>query len=658
MSEADEMAELLEDILDDSQLQIDGYAYAWYFWVGVVTVVFVAFSFNAARKLTLVRRLRDAANGKVTPAMPANPLMKLLATVTAMGREMTYLQLTPTAKWRVFKVPTLGTAILVLTHLCFVLALEFIDNNVEGEQHWQALGVRAGWLAVAQMPLLILLIGKNNIIGLLTGTSYERLNVFHRWTSRIMLLMAILHFGYQSYGWQKQGVMTLEWQTDDCPITGIAAFAILLWMNLSTIAPFRTWPSYEFFVVQHIITFIGFIVAVIYHLPSTALSSRVYVYVPIGLYLLDRIVRTLWYAYLNLRVSRATLTALEGGVTRIQLNNKSMQSSGWRPGSHVLISMPKFGYWQTHPATIASTPQSHNGDLIFLLKSHRGFTRTIMNYANNSATALLPHTKAEERESQNAQVVSHYALIDGPYGGTQSDMAAFDSVCLIAGSTGLTFVIAILQDLAQRASFKKPVFRHVHLVWCVKNSSWANWANDEINAAVEKLQAASIEVKVEVYVTCADSFTEQSNDPKECPCACDKSLGPCCCVIVDEEQEGEAIRENDEDAITPSISAAGRSNSSATDEKKAAQASSKLVATTAVRLPILPCAEFHSGRPEIEAILRRTVENAQGESGIAVCGPIGLGREVRNCVVKLSDQRAVHKGTGAQGIYLHVESFS
>ena len=56
---------------------------------------------------------------------------------------------------------------------------------------------------------------------------------------------------------------------------GIAAFALLLWMNLTTAAPMR-WFNYEFFVVQHIITFFGFIIATMMHLPSTALTSRAF----------------------------------------------------------------------------------------------------------------------------------------------------------------------------------------------------------------------------------------------------------------------------------------------------------------------------------------------------------------------------------------------
>ena len=46
--------------------------------------------------------------------------------------------------------------------------------------------------------------------------------------------------------------------TDSCPSTGITAYATLLWLNLSTLAPFRDF-SYEFFVIQDLIAFIGFI---------------------------------------------------------------------------------------------------------------------------------------------------------------------------------------------------------------------------------------------------------------------------------------------------------------------------------------------------------------------------------------------------------------
>ena len=64
-----------------------------------------------------------------------------------------------------------------------------------------------------------------------------------------------------------------------------------------------------------------------------------------------------------------------------------------------------------------------------------------------------------------------------------------------------------------------------------------------------------------------------------------------------------------------------------------------------------------SGRPHPRSIIRKVLEQALGESGVVVCGPEGLVDDVRASVVALSDERAIHKGTGAQGVYLHTEAF-
>lgn len=60
----------------------------------------------------------------------------------------------------------------------------------------------------------------------------------------------------------------------------------------------------------------------------------------------------------------------------------------------------------------------------------------------------------------------------------------------------------------------------------------------------------------------------------------------------------------------------------------------------------------------MEDLVWELADQAEGEMGVFACGPLGLSTGIRNTVAKISDERAVHKGTGAEGIYLHVESFS
>ncbi|KAK9388443.1 ferric reductase NAD binding domain-containing protein [Lipomyces mesembrius] len=612
--------DFLQLILDDSELQVVGNAYARAFWYGIVVVIGIAAIFNIIRVMTLKLRIRMAAKKHVQSARPKNIVMRSIATVTALGREIAYPRISPASGPAWFKVPTFGTILLLLAYLAFVLVLEFSNDDVPGGQHYTALGIRSAWLAVAQVPLLILLAGKYNLIGLLTGTSYARLNVLHRWVARMLLLLATIHFGTQNYGWDQYGLRKLEWSTDTCPRTGIAAYAILLWLNLSTLAPFRYF-AYEFFVVQHLVTFFGFIIAAMMHLPSTALYSRVYIYIPIVLWFLDRVVRSLRYFYNNVRPGRATLEAMDGDVTRIRVTSKQVTS--WVPGAYVLLSIPAFGFGQSHPATIASAPSSHSNDLVFILKGHRGFTNHVLKSVKSSAAS-----KMEEETPPK----SYVALIDGPYGGQHSDFAAFDTVVLISGSTGVTFTLSILLDLAHRASTQSLPVRALEFIWVVKDISWIRWISDELTAANHQLRTAGIETAFSIFVTCDNNFSNFSTDEdKASGCQCDKSLGPCCCIDVADD-EGMMPTKSEESA-GPAVCSDRSDN-------------------------ILPCATLISGRPSFKPLLWRLLDDAEGETGIAVCGPLGLSMSVRNTTSAISDERAVHKGTGAQGIYLHAEDFS
>lgn len=62
-------------------------------------------------------------------------------------------------------------------------------------------------------------------------------------------------------------------------------------------------------------------------------------------------------------------------------------------------------------------------------------------------------------------------------------------------------------------------------------------------------------------------------------------------------------------------------------------------------------------RPDISQFIRAPIEATGGETAITVCGGKSLVAKVRNSTAKLSDERAVHKGTGANGIFLHVEEY-
>lgn len=544
-------------------------------------------------------------------------MTRSLATAVAILRELSYLHITPIRAAFWVKVPPYGSLFICAAYFAFIIALVFINNDIPGAQHYQALSIRAGWLGVAQVPLLVLLSSKMNLIGLLCNLSYERLNVYHRWVARGMLLLATFHFAFQSHGWNLYGLITLEWDTDLCPPTGMAAYAILLWMNLTTLAPLRQ-LSYKFFVIQHLLTYFGFTIALAYHVyGTTSPNATNYMYISAALYIVGQIVRFAWNSVKNLPPSNCTLTALDGGATRIRVSKKHVKR--WSPGSHARVYMPRFDLLQAHPATILSTPASHDGDLVFLLRSYRGFTRKIHNAATSDA---------------EAQQQSRYRLVvDGPYFSSHADFGCFDTLVLIAGSTGVTFTLSNLLDIAHRVKLQKPLIplRVIHFTWVIKKQSWISWVHEELQSAFEKLEDAGIEAYFNIYITCDNSITGNSglssSKPKVEGCQC---TGGCkCSQLADEEH-----------------SVAGQMA-----EKK------DLTLDNATNIGTTLYAAIRTGRPTFHHFLASVICQAQGETAVAVCGPLGLSASVRSAVVWASDELAVNKGSGLQGVYLHVENF-
>ncbi|MCJ1224586.1 hypothetical protein MMC12_001231 [Toensbergia leucococca] len=609
----------LTAILDDSELQLNDINYSTAFWWGIAVAICIAALCNLIFWITTATRLRAAAKNISFAARPSNKATKFVVTITAIIRTISYPQLAPNFLPSMIKLPSFGIIILLLIYLSFILALQFRNVSIAGDQHWQAIGLRAGWLSIAQLPLLILLAGKNNIIGCLTGVGYERLNILHRWVARCMLLTATMHFAYQSYGWNRLGLMQLEWATDTCAPTGMAAYAILLWMNLSTVAPLRN-LHYEFFVVQHILTFFGLVIALMYHLPSTAPRDRIYVWIPIGLYLLDRLTRSIRYGHNNARPALATLTALPDNVTGVRISSHKFKH--WTPGAFVLLSIPRFGICQSHPATIVSTPSSHGTNLIFLLRSHKGFTKRISASASASATSANTTIKGP-----------HIALFDGPYGGTRVDFAAFNCAILIAGSTGVTFTLPILLDIASRASTHRLPLRRISFIWAVKTAASTHWISAELASTATAIRNAGIELALNIFIT-QDGSTLP--DPS-CLCAADPAHR-CCCSTLKSAVPNPATPPHDDiknpiHHTSPSITAPNQPSET----------------HSGILL-------HHSGRPNIPRLLTEAVDGADGETGVAVCGPRGLSLCVRAEVAALCARR-VWGGRGEYGVFLHEEGF-
>jgi predicted ferric reductase len=577
-------------------------------------------------------------------------------------------------------------------------------------------------VAVAQLPLIFLLAGKNNIVGYLTGISYERINWLHRWCARCLLLTTTIHMGYFFADWAPYDYIGVQLKENTLVWKGVVAWAVLVWIVFSSMTPIRGW-SYEVFVLQHLVSFAVLIGFVYIHTPA---EVHIYVWVSVALFFFDRVVRLLRVLYANISffhpkqrtagtmsgvwACKAEFTPLSNKTTRIVIQHPPIS---WKPGQHVFLSCQSVVPLQSHPFTVASIPK--DGKMEFLVKAENGGTKRFFKHAEKThgLPASLPGS------------CTRTVAIEGPYGCIRP-LRQFDTVVLLAGSTGATFTVPLLRDILQGwnenasperdpPSLFKPqtgaVTRHVRFVWVVRSRGQLAFFSEQLAAVSSGFQTLQddlkhIKLEITVYVTCDETFTEEhttflskisapdpnftaskipkstqhgaveyrsrtpslnekqkTDDSKEevrelrsnnslAPDVNEASCGPsqtCCCkTTVDETLSP--------DAISPPC-CCGSNKADNMSARHISRTSSARSSTTQQKPLLHPSISVFSGRPNPREIIRKSLEQAFGESAVVVCGPRGLISDVKSDVCSLSDERAVHKGTGAQGIYLHTESF-
>jgi predicted ferric reductase len=649
----------------------------------------------------LINRLRDSS---LTPAKPKSLFFNTYATLTAIVREISNATIHPLTIFNstyTIHFPPLGPVLIILANLITILVLSFYKLDTTDVWQWEDIGYSTGFIALCQLPLIFLLAGRQNIIGFLAGMSYADLNWFHRWAARTLWLTATIHMCFWFRDWARYDYIKYELYNDELTKRGFAAWCILTFIVVTSIRPIRG-LSYEVFVLQHLVTFIGFIVAVWMHVPD---EVKIWVWIPIGLLVFDRVARYTWGAYTNLAVfhrnksgkgSRvwthsATFTPMPSNITRVTIENPGIH---WKAGQHVFLTCHSIIPFQSHPFTIASLPEDEK--LEFFIRAEKGGTKRLFRYASKNDKVLGAVDSAPASRGRTV-------FVEGPYG-TLRSLRQFDSAVLLAGGMGATFTMPLLRDIASvwtkeskgeigQGSFQAKrlaATQRIRFVWVIKSRAQLSLFETQLHSVLADVAECRRrqpdyprELEVSIYITCDEKL-----DPPALP-------SPAQGVVtsgLDASYEKEISVEKDNISIH-SISANSSSTSEAVpapvgkgclpgggcccttqieDEDQintcACTCSGPAQANADILPPpstsdekTIPPREFSptilSGRPYPRTIIRKVLEKAEGESAVVVCGPPGLSDDVRRSVVYLSDERAVHKGTGAQGIYLHVENF-
>ncbi|ESK93889.1 putative iron reductase [Moniliophthora roreri MCA 2997] len=326
--------------------------------------------------------------------------------------------------------------------------------------------VRFGWITVGQYPFIILFATKNNLLGAMLGTGYEKLNFLHRFVGRLVIVSVNVHFLGYIYSWCIKGTFR-QHSSHPSIYWGIIGLICMNSLYLFSLSFFRS-RFYTLFVTNHILALSLLIPATILHMPA----CTPYVLAAVSLYGLDiflRVVKTK-FATAQLRVIP------ELGVTRVEILEIN---AGWRAGQHIRLrvcssGMGIFGWAEVHPFTIASCQETPEG-MVLMCKKAGDWTNKLYDLAQKSVA--LENTRLNELAAAAGLCLPGIGgkvrvMVEGPYGGPGLRMfASFSAAVFVAGGSGITFVLSAIKELIRADAKGESRVKVIELIWIVQDPS-------------------------------------------------------------------------------------------------------------------------------------------------------------------------------------------
>lgn len=513
--------------------------------------------------------------------------------------------------------PPIGRVLVLLSYWAMIIYFMSWNAVHDDVYYWERIGYRNAWVTMTQLPMMYMLSMKANPIGFLIGTGHERLNWLHRWVARTMFVTATVHGFHFWTEWVRADFVATQLEMMPLVKFGLGAWGILLWSVVVGFLPIRRlW--YELWLLQHVASSIVMLVVLYRHIPSNA---RYLLWMSISFLAFDRAARWAILLWQNVRWKsngstcqgqqhighRVSARAVGDSTTVLTIKDAHFK---WTAGQHIYLWIPRLGPLEAHPYTIACAHQLKGtcccNSIQLIVRKHAGFSKRVHNYASKNPNATLT------------------GFLSGPYG-VPPRWDIYETMVLIGASTGASFTIPILESAARAES--KACVKRIDVVLISKTAKEIEYYVQRAKDAAKVAREKGMDVRLHIAITGGSSLRD-SNLP-----------------LIQSQNEGKF------DSIEPadSFETSSHEKPRAVNDTSS-RPTSQCSASDSIR--------EYTSRPDIETLIREPVEQAWGETAVVVCGGAEVVARTRNCVSRLSDERAVHKGTGAQGICLHVEEYA
>ncbi|KAI5480795.1 ferric reductase transmembrane component 2 precursor [Pseudohyphozyma bogoriensis] len=156
----------------------------------------------------------------------------------------------------------------------------------------------------------------------------------------------------------------------------------------------------------------------------------------------------------------ATAQLLPGRTVRLTLNVP--RAVRWRPGQHIILTVPSVKFIQGHPYTITNVDErapgiaplggsvlkSEGTEIVLLIRAQKGFSKALWDYVVKQRQAKESAGVAAQDIARGVQVRALVSLPMGSAGRVTWD--DYESVLIICGGTGVTFGTAVLEYACRR----------------------------------------------------------------------------------------------------------------------------------------------------------------------------------------------------------------
>ncbi|CAH7666400.1 hypothetical protein PPACK8108_LOCUS752 [Phakopsora pachyrhizi] len=409
-----------------------------------------------------------------------------------------------------------GQTLIIIVYMVALVILSLYNNTDDATNIVNYR--RFGFIALAQLPILVTLSMKNGPLNYFIGQGYEKLNFLHRFIGRMVFVFSLVHGALQI---RFQVTIRKSFRLHEASLYGFIALCALFMMAFTGLRFFRS-ATYQLFLMTHIIGYIVVIVTLWMHTPATQ-PYIAYIIAATGFDYLMKIVKA--------RVKNATFTAMPGGLTRIEVHGIN---DGWRAGQHVFIRVMKGRHiFEKHPFTIANAPNSSSphggtGHMLLVAKAAGDFTKSIHELAGAPQTSdSLVDVSGKEKgqsspdlESDNklsgfkkiSSNTTYTVIVDGPYGSFFTDMTQYRNVLLCAGGSGFTFCMSTLEDIVGEAvQGGRKVTRNITIVWSLREPDMIESFGPALENTIAVGQAHDINITLKLFITAQSGINFSQN---------------------------------------------------------------------------------------------------------------------------------------------------